>query len=42
MNGNTHTIRRLISGVVLATALAALAVPSALAGSNSRHGPLDP
>ena len=42
MNGNTHTIKRLITGLVLATVLAALAVPSALAGSNSRYGPLDP
>jgi hypothetical protein len=42
MNGNTHTIKRLITGLVLATALAALAIPSALAGSNSRYGPLDP
>ena len=42
MNGNTHTIKRLITGLVLATALAALTVPSALAGSNSRYGPLNP
>ena len=41
MNGNTHTIKRLITGLVLATALAALAVPSALAGNNSRYGPVD-
>jgi ABC-type sugar transport system substrate-binding protein len=42
MNGNSHTIKRLIIGLVLATALAALAIPSALAGNTSRYGPLDP
>jgi hypothetical protein len=41
MNGNTHTIKRLITGLVLATALAALAIPSALAGNSSRYGAPD-
>jgi hypothetical protein len=37
MNRNSHTIKRLFTGLVLATALAALTVPSALAGG---AGPL--
>jgi hypothetical protein len=41
MNSNTHTIKRLITGLVLATALAALAIPSALAGNSSRYGAPD-
>jgi hypothetical protein len=41
MNGNTHTLKRLITGLVLATALAALAVPQALAGNSSRYGAPD-
>jgi hypothetical protein len=40
MNGNTHTIKRLITGLVLATVLAVLVVPQALAGS-SRYGAPD-
>jgi hypothetical protein len=41
MNANTHTIRRLLTGVVLATALAAFAVPQALADNTSRYGAPD-
>jgi hypothetical protein len=42
MNDNTHTIKRLITGLALAISLAALTVPSALAGGASRYGPPDP
>ena len=42
MNGNTHSFKRLITGFVLAAAVASLAVPSAFAGNSSRYGPLDP
>lgn len=41
MNSNTHTIKRLITGLALATALAVLAVPQALAGNSSRYGAPD-
>jgi hypothetical protein len=41
MNSNTHTIKRTITGLVLAISLAALAVPQALAGGNSRYGAPD-
>ena len=41
MNGNTHTIKRLITSLVLTVALATLTVPAALAGGNSRYGAPD-
>src|SRR6266516_3840837 len=41
MNVNAHNIERLITGLVLATALAVLAVPPALAGNSSRYGAPD-
>jgi len=41
MNDNTHTIKRLITGLALAISLAALTVPSALAGGASRYGAPD-
>jgi hypothetical protein len=41
MNSNTHTSKRLITGLVLAVALSALTVPSAVASGNSRYGPHD-
>ena len=41
MNGNTHTIKHVIIGFVLAASLAALTVPSALAAGNSRYGAPD-
>jgi hypothetical protein len=42
MNGNTHIVKRLITGLALAISLAAITVPSALAGGASRYGPPDP
>ena len=41
MNSNTHTVKRLTTGLALALSLAALTVPSALAGGNSRYGAPD-
>jgi hypothetical protein len=41
MNDNTHTIKRLITGLALAASLAALTVPSALAAGTSRYGAPD-
>ncbi len=41
MNSNTHTIKRLITGLALGILLAALTVPSALAGGASRYGAPD-
>jgi hypothetical protein len=41
MNRNTHTIKRLITGLALAIALSALTGPSALAGGTSRYGAPD-
>src|ERR1700694_5534580 len=41
MNNNTHTIKRLITGLVLAASLGALTVPSAPAGGNSGYGAPD-
>ena len=37
MNGNTHSFKRLITGFVLAAAVASLAVPSAFAGNSAKN-----
>jgi hypothetical protein len=43
MHGQTHNLRRIATGIVLATTAAALLVPASLASSNPRnYGPPDP
>jgi hypothetical protein len=43
MNGQTHTLQRLATGIALATTMAALAVPAGLASSKPKnYGPPDP